>query len=321
MSNYIISIIIPSKNNGKTIGLTLKSIIMALNILKKYEPGIESEIIVVDAHSTDETLQILENYVKIGLIKVVYDKGEGPAPARNLGLKHAKGDIIFFIDADCVIEPLHFIKFLKAFKSGNRVAVVWTPGIFFKIPKSKKWKIARLALQHEYMDHINDHRAIEDTIYGASAMMAVKRDIAVKVGGFWKLPYACEDNDFTYRIWRMGHRVVRVLTRSISLPRMTMRELWRQQLWYGSGVICFYMKHRYDPIFWKTRGSSLYMLFRLFGLTLAIAWVVLRALFSPVRALRLWLLKILSLEAGLLLVFKRLANLIGMLKGIKECKS
>ncbi|WP_187146075.1 hypothetical protein [Staphylothermus hellenicus] len=46
-----------------------------------------------------------------------------------------------------------------------------------------------------------------------------------------------------------------------------------------------------------------------------------RALFSSVRALRLWLLKRLSFEAGLLLIFKRLANLVGMLKGIKECKS
>jgi len=56
-------------------------------------------------------------------------------------------------------------------------------------------------------------------------------------------------------------------------------------------------------------------------LTIAVAWVILRALFTPFRVLRLWLADMLSFEAALLLIFKIFANLVSMLKGLREYKN
>jgi len=319
MKSFKISVVVPSKNNGKTINLCLRSILKALNIAQRLYPHLQSEVIVVDAHSTDETPRVLEQYLRTHLIKVIYDEGKGLGPARNLALRNVKGDIVFFVDADCIVEPLHFAKFLKIFEKDGRIAIVWTPGTFHKLSRKSFPKIACLSLEFTHVE-TSSKRVVEDTIYAAGAFLAVRHDVALKVGGFWNTPWAADDIEFSYRVWRAGYRVTKILTYSISLPRMTLRDLWKQQVWYGIGVVCFYMRHRYDLVFWRTRGRSLYMLFKVFGPTLAVTWVVLRALLSSLRALRLWLTKKLSFEAAILLVFKRLANLVGMLKGLREHK-
>jgi glycosyltransferase involved in cell wall biosynthesis len=59
----MISVIVLSKNNSDTLDTCLNSIINALG---------EKEIIVVDAHSSDNTPSILEKYRE--KIKVVYDE-------------------------------------------------------------------------------------------------------------------------------------------------------------------------------------------------------------------------------------------------------
>src|SRR5580698_3195310 len=59
------------------------------------------EIIVVDNNSTDGSLSILQNYLKAGRIMLVRsDRNDGVPGGRNLGLSHARGEIIAFIDND-----------------------------------------------------------------------------------------------------------------------------------------------------------------------------------------------------------------------------
>lgn len=79
MRGKLFSVIVLSKNNGRTIGYTL------LSILKSIVPrGYSREALVVDAHSTDNTPRMLERFE--GLIRVVYDEGRGIGIARNVGV-------------------------------------------------------------------------------------------------------------------------------------------------------------------------------------------------------------------------------------------
>jgi len=105
----MISVIVLSKNNGDTLDACLNSIINALG---------EKEIIVVDAHSSDNTPSILEKYRE--KIKVVYDEGKGIGIARNIGVKASKGDIICFVDADAFVSKDHFIKIKDYFEKTSR---------------------------------------------------------------------------------------------------------------------------------------------------------------------------------------------------------
>lgn len=96
--NYpLVSVIIPTYNCGKYIIDAIKS------ILNQTYSNIE--IIVVDDGSTDDTRNILQQYIKDRSIIYVYQKNMGPASARNNGIQRSKGEYLAFLDADDLWEP------------------------------------------------------------------------------------------------------------------------------------------------------------------------------------------------------------------------
>jgi glycosyltransferase involved in cell wall biosynthesis len=70
------------------------------------------EVIVVDNNSSDNTKEVVDNF-KQGLnIKYVLERTQGTSTARNTGIKDASGDIIVFLDDDCVADKkwLHYLE-------------------------------------------------------------------------------------------------------------------------------------------------------------------------------------------------------------------
>lgn len=93
----LISVIIPTYNEEKNISDCV------LSLRKQKEKNFE--IIVVDDGSLDNTVKILKSLK----VKFFGQKHQGPAFARNLGAKHAKGKILVFVDADMTFDT----KFLQ----------------------------------------------------------------------------------------------------------------------------------------------------------------------------------------------------------------
>ena len=91
-----VSIIIPALNEEENISDCIRS------LLSQDFPKDQYEIIVVDNGSTDSTLDILKKLP----IRVFEEKKKGPSSARNRGILNAKGEILGFIDADCIADPL-----------------------------------------------------------------------------------------------------------------------------------------------------------------------------------------------------------------------
>lgn len=91
-----ISIVIPVYNAEKYILRCLDSI--------KHQTYKDFEIILINDRSSDNTLSTLNNYKalnsQLDLIILTNDKNSGPSISRNTGVEVAKGDYIFFIDAD-----------------------------------------------------------------------------------------------------------------------------------------------------------------------------------------------------------------------------
>ena len=92
-----ISVIIPAYNAEKFLVESLQSVVN--------QTIDDFEIIVIDDGSTDSTLDILKNYEKsYENFNVICQENAGPAAARNKGLDVAKGEYIYFFDADDVLE-------------------------------------------------------------------------------------------------------------------------------------------------------------------------------------------------------------------------
>lgn len=105
----LVSVIIPTYNEEKVIADCLKSLGE-----QSYKP---LEIIVVDDGSKDKTLKIVSSFhfpkgnetFPVLSSKILRQNHKGPGPARNLGAKHAKGEILVFVDADMTFDR-DFIK-------------------------------------------------------------------------------------------------------------------------------------------------------------------------------------------------------------------
>ena len=102
-----ISVIIPLYNVEDYLNECMDSVLK-----QTYE---NLEIICINNNSTDNSLNILESYAqKDNRIKVINNqKNYGIGYSRNIGLKNATGDYIFFMDADDIILENTLEKLLK----------------------------------------------------------------------------------------------------------------------------------------------------------------------------------------------------------------
>jgi len=113
-----VSVIIPAYNEYRDLANCIQSLL-------KQKPT--PEIIIVDDGSTDDTLKIAKSFS----VKFFTQKHSGPALARNLGAKHATGDILVFVDADMyfqsnfisqLVKPIVTKKFNGTFSKEEYVA-------------------------------------------------------------------------------------------------------------------------------------------------------------------------------------------------------
>lgn len=95
-----VSVIIPTFNRGNILGETLESV--------RAQTLTEWECIVVDDGSSDDTEELMKTYQKMDprftYVKRPAERNKGACACRNIGLEHAKGEYIQFLDSDDIIS-------------------------------------------------------------------------------------------------------------------------------------------------------------------------------------------------------------------------
>jgi rSAM/selenodomain-associated transferase 2 len=102
-----VSIIVPTLNEADNIG-------KLINFFKKYGNQSLIEIIVVDAHSHDDTEGVARKHGAV----VLQSTQRSRAAQMNLGAKTAKGDILYFVHADCTPPESFIADILSAVTEG-----------------------------------------------------------------------------------------------------------------------------------------------------------------------------------------------------------
>ena len=208
----LISVIIPTYNEEKVIGECLESL--------KGQNEKNFEIIIVDDGSTDITKEIVKNYS----VKLLEQKHQGPAAARNLGAEHAKGKILVFVDADMTFHS-KFLRNLIEPISQNK-----TRGTFSKEEYVSNWSnvwarcwnyndnlFGKRRLPQNYPDHQKVFRAILKSEFD-------------KVGGFSKGGYT---DDYTLSE-KLGYEAANTKDAVIYHKNpATLREVYYQAKWVG----------------------------------------------------------------------------------------
>lgn len=107
----LLSIIVPSFNQGRFISSTLDSILS-----QDYRP---LEVIVVDGASSDNTVEILQQYAdKYPELRWLSERDSGPADAVNKGLAMARGEIAAIQSSDDIYYPGALSAVMQTFR-GN----------------------------------------------------------------------------------------------------------------------------------------------------------------------------------------------------------
>lgn len=116
MQNKMVSIILPVFNAERFLSQCLDSILR-----QTYQ---DWELIAVDDGSKDGSIEILKSYEKRdNRIHIISKKNEGVSIARNIALKHAHGDYIYFVDSDDIVMPEGLMILVKAMESSKATFV------------------------------------------------------------------------------------------------------------------------------------------------------------------------------------------------------
>ena len=115
-NTFKLSVIIPCYNEKNTIGIILKKVIQSL---KNYK-FLNYEILIIDDHSKDGTVEILKNLSQEEKIKVYFHKRNlGKGAAIQTALQYITGDLIIIQDADLEYDPFDYNKLLVPFFETN----------------------------------------------------------------------------------------------------------------------------------------------------------------------------------------------------------
>ncbi len=115
-----VSVIVPVFNGADSITETVKS------LFRQTYPKDQYEIIVVDDGSKDTTAEAVQPLISNSDRRLYYffQQNSGPASARNLGLGRSRGQIIAFIDSDCVACESWIAEMAGAFEEDQLLAGV-----------------------------------------------------------------------------------------------------------------------------------------------------------------------------------------------------
>lgn len=219
----LVSVIIPTYNSAASLN-------RCLGALVAQKAPVPVEVVVVDDGSTDDTAAVCEGRAGV---RYVRQENRGPAAARNLGVREARGEIVLFTDADCEPEPDWVAQMVAPF---SEEGVIGVKGAY----RSRQRELVARLVQLEYEDkyrHLARFRYIDfiDT-YAAG----YRRGVFLACGGFDERyrTASVEDQELSFRLAEAGHKMV-------FNPRAV---VWHTHV----PTLAGYLRKKYKIGFWKS---------------------------------------------------------------------
>ena len=214
------SVIIPTLNEEENLGGCFKSLME--------QTCKDFEVIIVDGGSQDSTIDLAERN-GFDILEVEKTRPHDVSAAKNEGARHARGDVLFFLDADMALDPNCFEVLVDEYANPDvvgvscRVLPIEGNSLENRMYQFNNFlvKYANLVGVHE-LSYFSCHSYLKDCFE--------------KVGGFRMDLLACEDLDLSLRLRHLGRYIVTPKTTLWTSPR-------RLREWSYPGYLLRYLKY------------------------------------------------------------------------------
>lgn len=191
--SQMISVIIPNYNGAATLDACLRAATAVQDETV--------EIIVVDDGSDDRSVDIIRRFPSCLLIQLAAN--HGAAHARNVGAKRSRGEILFFTDADCLIDQDGLTRVRQALSASDSPVVLG--GTYTPLPYDGRFCSRFQSVFIHYSE--TKHMASPD--YVATHALAIRAETFHAGGGFNEtMGPILEDVEFSHRLRRAGVKLM-----------------------------------------------------------------------------------------------------------------
>ncbi len=229
-----VSIVVPCYNESGSVGNVIESL-LNLNYPKNM-----IEIIVVDDKSSDDSAEVIRNYIrKYKNVRLIVNKRNsgGAAEPTNIGIKAAKYDYIAVADADSTPDKDALLKMIGFLQNDEKVAGV-TCAVLAKKPEKFMQKLQEI----EYYIIGFNRKLLDliDAVYVTPGPFALyKKKVLLEIGLF-DTKNMTQDIEIVWRMRSHGYTVRMCLAAKVysTTPRK-LRDWWRQRVrWNIGGTQC-----------------------------------------------------------------------------------
>jgi glycosyltransferase involved in cell wall biosynthesis len=222
-----VSVIIPTYKRPQSLKRCLKS------LMKQSLPAGDFEVIAVDDGGPGGLPEELQKYHAPLRLRLLEQEHRGPARARNLGARHARGAYLAFIDDDCRAEPLWLAGLMHGLQKGPGRAV---GGLTLNGLPGNPYAAASQLLHDQFSKWENS--GPQGVRFIASNNFALSAKEFEALGGFDESfkQAGGEDREFCRR-WLLAGKTLEIRSdaRIWHYHDMGLRGFWRQQMSYGRG--------------------------------------------------------------------------------------
>lgn len=236
-----VTVIVPVRNEERFLAETLRPLLS-----QDYDPN-RYEVIVVDGQSTDDTPGVVHRMqAEFPRLQLRSNPKRLSSAARNVGVKHARGEYILIVDGHCEVRSQTYLRDLVDAFDTSGADSLGRPQPLDVVGASPLQRCVALArasrLGHNPGSHIYSDRG--GFVKPQSVGIAYRKSVFTKVGLFDERFDACEDVDFNHRVDAAG--LTCYFTPKLAIhyhPRDTLRELAWQMQRYGRGRARLLFKH------------------------------------------------------------------------------
>jgi len=206
-----ISIVIPNYNGQNLLEKNLPHVALAIETYQQ-KAHHRVDIIVVDDHSTDDSVEVVEDFAKknnrLNINVVKNEKNLGFSSTVNKGVELSKSDVVVLLNTDVVPEKEFLIPLLSHFDQKNVFAV----GCMDKSLELGKVILRGRGIgrfENGFFVHARGEVTKTNTLWVSCGSGAFRRSIWDTLGGLNELynPFYWEDIDISYRATKSGYTI------------------------------------------------------------------------------------------------------------------